>query len=245
VFHAVVFAALPGEHREINELTPAMFATWGRALGELHAAAESYQKAGRPTWEDHVVAVEKQLIDEKKAARKLLERTGRRLQALPAHRQNFGLIHFDFELDNLLWREERLGIIDLDDAAWYWFAADMAFALRDLFGDSAAQVDLQHPSFLAFLQGYRQARAISQEEVERIPLFLQLHNLRSYARLRQILAEPAQEDEPGWLGELRQKLARTINTLEITFLSILSESGFAGLKDFQDLQGGQGSSCKS
>jgi hypothetical protein len=61
------------------------------------------------------------------------------------------------------------------------------------------------------VHGYRQAREIPQEEVERIPLFLQLHNLRSFARVGQVVAEPAQDDEPGWLVELRQKLARTMN----------------------------------
>jgi Ser/Thr protein kinase RdoA (MazF antagonist) len=210
VFHAVVFDTLPGEHREFGELTPEMFVAWGRALGTLHLAAQSYQKAGRPTWQDHLSAIKELLSSEEKGARELLEGAERQLQALSVHPGNFGLIHFDFELDNLLWCEERLGIIDLDDAAWYWYAADIAFALRDLFGDNAAQVDLHHPSFLAFVQGYRQVREIPQEEVERIPLFLQLHNLRSFARVSQVVAEPAQDDDPAWLAELRQKLARKV-----------------------------------
>lgn len=211
LFHAVVFEALPGEHKELEALTPAMFAAWGRALGELHQAAQSYTGAGRQAWRDQLAAIAQTLPEEEKAAHTLLERIERQLQALPVHPQNFGLIHFDFELDNLLWHNDSLGIIDFDDAAWYWFAADIAFALRDLFDDSAAQVDLTHEAFLAFLQGYRQAKAITQEEVQRIPLFLQLHNVRSFALLGRILDEPAQDGDPAWMGELRQKLTRKMN----------------------------------
>ena len=53
-------------------------------------------------------------------------------------------------------------MIDFDDCATYWFVADIAFALRDLFGDSASQVDFQNAMLLRFIEGYRSARSIDQ-----------------------------------------------------------------------------------
>ena len=52
------------------------------------------------------------------------------LGALPVDRDRYGLIHFDFELDNLYWRDQTIGMLDFDDCAHYWYAADIAFWLK-------------------------------------------------------------------------------------------------------------------
>ena len=61
-------------------------------------------------------------------------------------------IHFDFELDNIVWNTDKTGIIDFDDSAFYWFVADIAFALRDLYDDSVKKVELQNESFELYKQ---------------------------------------------------------------------------------------------
>jgi len=84
------------------------------------------------------------------AVRRELGQIALSLGALPASPATSGLIHFDFELDNLVWRGEAVGILDFDDCAHYWYAADIAFALRDLFDGGA---DLDHRSFREFVGG--------------------------------------------------------------------------------------------
>ncbi len=61
LFHAVVFEGLAGMQYEIEELTPEMFRRWGKALGEIHNAAQGYQTTGRPTWKDHLAMVSEYL----------------------------------------------------------------------------------------------------------------------------------------------------------------------------------------
>jgi predicted nucleic acid-binding protein len=69
---------------------------------------------------------------------------------------------------------DEAGILDLDDCAFYWFEADIAFALRDLFEDSIDKVDFQDQRLSAFLRGYRREIQISDAAVSRIPLFLRM-----------------------------------------------------------------------
>jgi len=207
IFYAVVFEALLGKHIDMEELTTAQLVCWGKALGEFHQAATHYTQPGRPTWQDHLAFIAETLPAEETAAWQTLAWLQQQLSEFPIDAQNFGLIHFDFELDNLIWDGDQAGLIDFDDSAWYWFAADFAFALRDLFGDSAAKVDLQHEIFLHFVEGYRLAKPINQAELARIPLFLRLHNLFALARLYRALTPVNPAGELPWMAGLRSKLA--------------------------------------
>jgi len=220
VYHAVVFEALAGEQLESADLTPDQFMQWGKALGELHLAAQGYQTSGRRTWRDHLEQIATSLPAHEQAARHVLDQVMRQLSALPVRADNFGLIHFDFELDNLIWTPDGLGIIDFDDSAGYWFAADIAFALRDLFNDSAAQVDLKHTALLTFIEGYRMAKPITQTDIALIPLFLAAHNLVMFAKLLRTLENGEQPEDPAWLTGLRYKLEAKVQTYRNGFAEI-------------------------
>ena len=127
---------------------------------------------------------------EEYGARQALDRLTDELGQLPIHDQNFGLIHYDFEPDNLIWDGEHPGMIDFDDCVWYWFVADIAGALSDVFGDRASQVDFQNATYLRFIEGYRSVRQIEQTELELIPLFLRLQNLVTFTRLYRAVTSP-------------------------------------------------------
>lgn len=209
-FYAVVFERLPGEQYELEELTVERIVRWGRALGELHNAAQGYADAVRPTWQDQLEFVAAGLPPTETAARATLARVRAQLAAIPVRPDNFGLIHFDFEVDNLIWDGSRVGIVDFDDCAHGWFAADVAFALRDVFGDRADKVNLHNEMAQSFVEGYRSVRRIDNAELERIPLFLELHNLVTLVKLFHSLTPDAAQDEAAWLTELRAKLRRKI-----------------------------------
>ncbi len=206
MFYAAVFEALPGEQLELEELTPDQFARWGQTLGEFHNAATQYTQPGRPTWQNHLAWVDETLPFGETIVQQALERLREELSQLPKNQQNFGLIHYDFELDNLIWDGEQFGIIDFDDSAWYWFVADIALALSDLFGDCASKVDFQNKSYLRFIEGYRRVRQIEQAELDRIPLFMQLDHVIGYARLYRALTPVNLNGELPWMEGLRHKL---------------------------------------
>ncbi len=206
-FHAVLFEAITGEMREFDTLDNEAFTLWGRALGKMHAATEGFQADGRPTWKSHIAFAREYILPTEEAAWAELTWIEGQLEPLATGPMDYGLIHYDFELDNILWDGDEIGIIDLDDCAFYWFEADIAFALRDLFDDSIAKIDLGDHRLTAFIDGYRFERAISDEAISRLPLFLRLHNLISTARINRSLGKGHSLDAPDWVVNLDEKLS--------------------------------------
>ncbi len=159
-YHVVVFDAMAGEARESSELGPEAYEPWGRALGELHNAAEGYQDRRRPSWREKLRQARGEIAPDDAVAHTALAKLEAALEAFPATDTNFGLIHWDFCSDNIRWGCDRLGVIDFDDCANDWHVADIAYALRDLFDDRASRVDLADPLLASFVRGYRSARRL-------------------------------------------------------------------------------------
>ncbi len=222
-FLAAVFEKLRGFQYETPELPEHLFVAWGRALGELHRTLSGFHGSGRPSWREQLSLAADTIPHRETAARNMLDRLGHELNQIPVSAGSYGLIHFDFELDNLLWEGDRPGVVDFNSCAWYWYAADIAFALRDLFADRADRVDPTDPRFLAFIEGYRQAREIAQVELDRIPLFLKVHNLVTFADLERSLDGSGQSGEPGWLAALRRKLMQKQDAYRQSFIDYLKD----------------------
>lgn len=111
----------------------------------------------------------------------------------------------DFELDNLAWAGDRPIAYDFDEAAVSWFAADIAYALRDLADPTGHPADEYRARFDAFIAGYRSLRPLDDQDIGRLPLFAGLHAAASMVRTTRALGGPGQ-GEPGWMAELRGKL---------------------------------------
>jgi len=182
-FHAVLFEALPGEHLTFDGMNGADLQRWGRELARVHAVSERFDASSRSTWQDHIQMVRRLLPGTEEAALGELKYIEEQLEQLPVEPGRFGLIHFDFELDNLLWEGNKVGIVDFDDCAYYWYEADIAFALRDLYDDRVVNIDLTSDRLQAFVQGYQMEHELPPDALARLPLFARLHNLVMCAKL--------------------------------------------------------------
>ena len=210
-FHAVVFDALEGTQFEFDELDDAGFQAWGAALGQLHATIRRYPSSvpsARPTLQDHLAQAKHLLPQDVPAVRDELHRLESSLDTLPLDRDTYGLIHFDFELDNLIWQGRTAQMLDFDDCSRGWYAADIAFALRDLFDAGA---DLHAPGGRAFLRGYAVHMPLADEQIARIPLFLRLVRLIQFARITRALDITKDPGQPDWLSGLIDKLEDRMN----------------------------------
>lgn len=215
-FHAVVFVGLEGSHVETSDCREAQFRAWGAALGRLHATMTGYRDASaayRETWRDHL-AMALPFVE----SDPVLEAEWHRLMnwagALPDGPEDFGLIHFDFESDNLRWHAGTIGVLDFDDCSHYWFVADMAYALRDLFREG---VDLANPMFQAFVAGYRGEYPVRQDLLVQLPMFLRLHDMYRYGRYARVLDLPADREPPVWLKRIQKKLEHGLETYRGSF----------------------------
>lgn len=216
--HAVVFEALPGDQFETS-LSLEQYGVWGNALGELHLASQGYAQANRPTIDDLLLRVDQLLPAHENAARRMLTRLQHQVATLPRSQQTFGLIHYDFELDNILWNGDQIGIIDFDDCCSCWFAADIAFALRDLFDDKPDQIDYADERVQAFLSGYSRNRNIAYDELLNLPLFLRIHNLVSFVNLLHAADAKDESTTPPWVTALQAKLLRKMQGYHDSFLA--------------------------
>lgn len=218
IFHAVVFPALAGTQFDLDERDAAGVRRWGAALGHLHStlSADALTSSfARPTWEDHVAFILRYLPPDSAALRFEYEQLASWLAELPRGDDVFGTIHGDFELDNLVWRGDAVdtvGILDFDDSVRMWYAADVAFAVRELFAEPRTDADLDDPRFRAFVQGYREHRALDEASFARVPHFLRFARLLEHARIRRALDLPAGEGQADWLAALRDKLSRHVAT---------------------------------
>jgi Ser/Thr protein kinase RdoA (MazF antagonist) len=84
-----------------------------------------------------------------------------------AHPDRYGLIHADLVPENLLVDGDRICVIDFDDAGFGWHLFELATSLYFIAGESVYPAARE-----ALIRGYRTERALSDETLERLPLFL-------------------------------------------------------------------------
>jgi Ser/Thr protein kinase RdoA (MazF antagonist) len=192
-FYAVVFEALPGNQFEVTDLDPEDFYRWGKELGKLHNIFKVLPddvKAERNTCREQLSSAKESLPFRETAARDELTVLQEWMETLEINEDNFGLIHYDFELDNQRWQNGEIGILDFDDCMNHWYAADIAFALRDLL---KTESDLTNPNVVEFINGYQSEFSITSNMAKDLHLFIRLHNLLTFTRLLEALDVPVTE----------------------------------------------------
>jgi len=171
----------------------------------------------RPTWKDHLTTARSYLAKDEPDVLAACDHITSFVATLPVTETNYGLIHGDFELDNLFWQGDTLAMLDFDECAYYWYIADVAFALRDLF---EAGVDLSNPSFRAFIRGYSEHHPLDEELISHLPTWMRLVNLITYAKLVRAIDLANDQDYPEWCTSLLLKLANKGQNYKASLLSI-------------------------
>lgn len=215
-FYAVVFNYFEGRSYDIDELEERQFELWGEALGSLHQLSARCSGIQRASCFDRLAKSKNLLREQEYVAHKELLTLTRWLETLQKTAKNYGLIHFDFELDNLIWDGNRIQVVDFDSSIFSWYVADVAFALRDLF---EGHCDLTNKYFVSFIEGYRRKMDVSQQDLNEIPMFLRLHNLETFIRLQEVmdLEKNTLHENPQWIIDLTNKLERKVNEYRESF----------------------------
>lgn len=206
--HAVVFAAVPGEQRDLDDLNPGDIERWGESLGRLHSTSSTLEIAPRertPRWQ---MALNRAVSEP--GIPDTIREESRRLQAilanLPRTNSTWGLLHRDFELDNLRWSGDQIGILDFDDFEAGWFGLDIAKALNDLFEEGETVAN--SPRIQAFIQGYRSQHPLSESDLDLLPDFVSLERLHAWFRISDACDLELGPKHPDWLHRLDGNLRR-------------------------------------
>lgn len=206
---ATAFRGVPGIQLGRTGLDDEIVASYGRALAELRVATVGYRPAVAPWTHEAVLdwigAVLRPLPDSA-AALAEADWLAERFAALPRDAADYGLVHYDFEYDNVFFdaASGRCHAIDFDDAMYHWRAMDIEQALASL-------ADEIEPDALAgkervFLAAYAAIRPLPERLEAMRLLCRRFAGLYWYARVRRAAAEGL-PDEPEWMVGLRANLA--------------------------------------
>lgn len=119
----------------------------------------------------------------------------RRLKRYGKTPKNFGLIHADLRLSNLIVEGDQVKVIDFDDCGFGWHLHDLASAVS--FIETKPFVsDLVN----AWLRGYRSVLPFTDTDFEEIDTFIMLRRLQLTAWLAShASSDPVRELSRGWV----------------------------------------------
>lgn len=145
-----------------------------------------------------------------------------KLEQLTVSSGSYGVIHYDFEPDNVFYDEEtdKFSVIDFDDAIRCWYALDVVRAI-DALDDVIKESDYKEAE-RCFIQGYRSVTSFTEEQMQTLPLMRRLVHLQEYSTLLYVMSEPVAE-KPDWMNELTDKLKFKLRQLEKSMSGVLSD----------------------
>lgn len=212
-YYASAFKRVAGVQLNQTDLSDNIIFIYGKALGKLHQLSSEYEPVTYKRWsyQDVLSWIQHVLSDfpnETEALKetKLLQRY---FASIPITKRNFGLIHYDFEFDNVFYDEhsQSCNVIDLDDAMYHWYVMDIEQALDSLQDCIPAEVFQKKKQ--CFMDGYRTEYEISDDMLSLLPACRRFANLYGYIRILRSVAEKW-ENEPEWLVTLREKLTNAM-----------------------------------
>ena len=190
------------------------FQNWGQVLGQMHRLAKSYrplsESVKRPEWHawdcfTGFPAGERLPIIQEKYGQLIAE-----LRALPRDVDSYGLIHFDFNDGNFTvdYDNGDITIFDFDDCCYFWFMYELACAWEGGIGRVMFRPLAERRAFMdrymeQVMEGYTRENRLSDEWLERLPLFLRLIQMQELMHYAQYLDEPDKEIQAGLRYKIR------------------------------------------
>lgn len=209
-YFAVVFERVAGTQLEKVEYTKELCRKHGQYLARLHKLSSEYQPEKSYSWsyEDVLLWIERILAsyDNETGAIKEAKILRTYLSNLPKGANTYGLVHYDFELDNVFYDQstDTLSVIDFEDAMYHWYVMDIEQALESIMSETSCE---GHDSIKeSFIRGYREEFEVSEEMLSILPVFRRFANLYGYVRILESTSEQW-NNEPKWLVNLRGILA--------------------------------------
>jgi Ser/Thr protein kinase RdoA (MazF antagonist) len=202
---ASVFRRVPGVQLGSTDFSEEIVGGYGAALGALHWLSERYTAPGTRRWNHEAVL---RWCSETLATFPDTPAAVAEAEFLARHFDGitkigiYGLVHYDFECDNVLYdaTTKTFGVIDFDDSMEHWYAMDLEQALDSLAEESGRDLSS------SFLAGYASQRPITDDLIVLRPACRRFADLFWYTRTRRAVAT-VQPNEPEWLIGLRARIA--------------------------------------
>ena len=212
-YYVSVFKRVMGKQISETDFSDEIMFSYGAALGQLHALFSKYiaPKTKRWTHVDVFNWIEETLksLARETSAMEELDLLREYFSKLPINSKNYGVIHYDFELDNVFYDKATTycSVIDFDDAMYHWYIMDIIQALHSIKSETA-EPEFPHKQAV-FIEGYKSRFDIDDGLFAMMPVFKRFANLYQYARVARAMHEHW-DNEPDWMVELRAKLTKSL-----------------------------------
>ena len=215
-FNVSCFAKVPGDSLEDTKGNLSVIRGYGQILGKLHSLMKEYPCSEKHRSHEDLLEEIGNRMKEYSAPEIVREEylaVCSELEQLTASSLNYGVIHYDFEPDNVFYdaEENTFSVIDFDDAICCWYALDIVRAL-DALDDIIEDANIDD-AVCSFLEGYQSVTDLTDDQKQSFSLMRRLVRLQEYATILHVLSEPVDE-KPDWMNELIEKLKYKVQCLE-------------------------------
>ncbi len=216
-YSMVVFEKAAGKPMEQIPYEASVYNGYGQALGHLHRLSQRYEPQDpiRPNWQarldfcgdvanrcggDTLMLQEIQLLQDA-------------FSTLPKTKENYGLVHYDFELDNVFYDEvtQVFMPIDFDDSMYHWYGLDVVQVI-DCLRAELPQAE-REAAVKSFLEGYETQMPFDSDN---LALFRRFVGLYGYARCLHAIFDTV-PNEPKWMPGLRAHLTTLMGERRVHF----------------------------
>lgn len=215
-YSAAVFKGVKGDRLDGIALTDEIIIGYGRALGELHLLSQKYKPKAYKRIScneqlDYMCNTMTQMNNEDLILSAIKE-LRKDLASLTKTQDNYGLIHYDYELDNVFFERESkcYHVIDFDDAVYHYYMMDIVKCIENIM-EEHPEMDIEHvESYL--LKGYTSVKSIDPVILENTDIFKRYFQIYQYVRCRVSLSEPI-DNPPQWMVNVTRHIEKILKEI--------------------------------
>ena len=215
-YNVSCFSKVTGEDLESSDGSIEVVRGYGQILGKLHELMKEYPYAKQHLTHKDMLDEIGDRIKKYKAPEMVIKEyqiVCDELKNTPISEETYGVIHYDFEADNVFYNPEDkiFSVIDFDDAICCWYALDIVRALDSL--DDVVPEQCDYDAEAAFIEGYESVLKLTMEQKQSFSIMRRLVRLQECATILHVLSEPVTE-KPDWMEGLINKLNYKLKCLE-------------------------------
>ncbi|QWI11243.1 phosphotransferase enzyme family protein [Bacillus mycoides] len=191
---AVLYKAAPGIHLPRNEWNSNVFKKLGQQIGKLHRASKNFEsiepvKHINDWYQNEEYNFLNYIPKEETTIREIASDVLTSIKELPKSTSNYGLIHGDLWLENILVDNDlNLTMIDFQDCEKHFYIFDLAVpvysAIEYSFVGNGNIVDYENSITKAIIGGYQEENDLPTEMIEQLPLFIKLKEIFEYSLMQ-------------------------------------------------------------
>ncbi|OSX98695.1 protein kinase [Bacillus cereus] len=224
---AVLYKAAPGIHLPRNDWNSNVFKKLGQQIGKLHRISKDFEKI-QPVnhindwYENEEYNFLNYIPKEETTIRAIAFDVLASIKELPKNPSNYGLIHGDLWLENILVENNsNLTMIDFQDCEKHFYIFDLAVpiysAIEYSFVGNGNIVDYESFITKAIVEGYKEENDLPKEMLYQLPLFTKLKEIFEYSLMHMYWdKEELTEEEVRIMNLYRMKIENNHSFINIT-----------------------------